>query len=130
MLANAKLDWPQAIYKEAPEHILNLGKTIFSIPESETSKSPLKAFVRGTAFQVKVWRALLHIPAGNIADYSSIAKRIGTPKASRAVGTAIGKNPIAYLIPCHQVIRQTGGLGDYRWGTHRKQALLIRETAR
>lgn len=84
---------------------------------------PLKAYVKGSAFQVRVWQALLQIPEGYFASYGQVAGFIGNPGASRAVGTAIGHNPIAFLIPCHRVIRETGALGEYRWGAERKRAI-------
>lgn len=83
--------------------------------------------LRGTNFQLKVWEALLQIPAGRVTTYEGIAERIGRPTASRAVGNAIGHNPIAVLIPCHRVIRKVGDFGNYRYGTPRKKALLARE---
>jgi len=93
-----------------------------------TTKIPL--FVRGTPFQVQVWRALLQIPAGGLATYSDVAKKIGRPKASRAVASAIGDNPISWLIPCHRVIRKGGYLGGYRWGLPRKKVMLGWEASR
>ena len=84
----------------------------------------VKLHLKGTDFQLKVWEALLKIPAGNLATYGSIAKAIQKPKASRAVGTAIGNNPIAYLIPCHRVIQSTGLFGGYMWGATRKTAII------
>ncbi len=92
-------------------------------------RGPLRLRVAGTAFQLKVWQALLQIPDGQVASYQQIAQAIGAPKAMQAVGNAVGANPIGYLIPCHRVIRSTGVLGDYRWGAARKQAMLGREMA-
>lgn len=89
----------------------------------------LTLHVRGTDFQTKVWQALLQIPAGKRSNYSEIASRIDQAKAVRAVGTAIGANPIAVLIPCHRVLRSDGQLGGYHWGLARKRALLQREGA-
>ena len=86
--------------------------------------APLQLFVNGSRFQVQVWRALLEIPPGSLCSYDTLARRIGNPKAVRAVGTAIARNPIAYLIPCHRVIRKSGALGDYHWGAGRKLALI------
>jgi AraC family transcriptional regulator of adaptative response/methylated-DNA-[protein]-cysteine methyltransferase len=86
--------------------------------------SPMPLLLRGTNFQIKVWEALLCIPAGRLVSYDTIAHAIGQPTASRAVGTAIGSNRITYLIPCHRVLQKSGGLGGYRWGTARKQALI------
>jgi len=91
--------------------------------EAPSSLQPMKLFVRGTAFQVVVWQALLRIPEGRLASYGHLAKAVGNPRASRAVGTAIGNNPVAFLIPCHRIIRETGALGGYRWGPIRKKAI-------
>lgn len=88
---------------------------------------PLNIHLKGTNFQMKVWEALLQIPTGTVATYEDIAARVGKPTATRAVGTAIGHNPIAVLIPCHRVIRKAGEFGNYRYGTSRKKALLARE---
>jgi AraC family transcriptional regulator of adaptative response/methylated-DNA-[protein]-cysteine methyltransferase len=84
----------------------------------------VKLHLKGTSFQVKVWEALLKIPFGQVSTYNSIAKSIDQPNASRAVGTAIGNNPVAFLIPCHRVIRSTGVFGQYHWGPMRKTAML------
>jgi len=84
----------------------------------------IKLHLRGTDFQLKVWESLLKIPMGRLSTYGDIAKKIGAPKASRAVGTAIGSNPVAYLIPCHRVIQSTGYIGGYRWGNTRKTAII------
>jgi AraC family transcriptional regulator of adaptative response/methylated-DNA-[protein]-cysteine methyltransferase len=97
-------------------------RRIFSPANNENR--PLQALVRGTAFQIKVWEALLTVPSGAITTYSDIARRIGQPKSARAVGNAIGKNPLAYLIPCHRVIQRSGVLGGYRWGAPRKLGML------
>jgi AraC family transcriptional regulator of adaptative response/methylated-DNA-[protein]-cysteine methyltransferase len=91
---------------------------------------PLHAFVKGTNFQVKVWEALVRIPPGFAVSYEDVAVRIGDPKAVRAVGTAVGRNPVAFLIPCHRVIRKTGAFGNYRGGTARKMAILAWEGAK
>lgn len=95
----------------------------------QAEPAPLSLWVKGTNFQLNVWRALLNLPKGEVASYGDIAKAIGKPKASRAVGTAIGANPVALLIPCHRVLRQSGELGGYRWGETRKHAILAREAA-
>lgn len=81
----------------------------------------------GTPFQLQVWQALMHLPVGHLATYQQVAKFIGNPKASRAVGSAIAKNPVGFLIPCHRVIQATGELGQYRWNSTRKKALHIWE---
>lgn len=90
----------------------------------------VKLHVNGTPFQINVWEALIKIPEGSVNSYSEVAKQIGKPNASRAVGSAIAKNPIAYLIPCHRVIKSTGEFGNYRWGSDRKAAMIGWEAAR
>ena len=90
----------------------------------------LKLHLRGTPFQLKVWDALLKIPAGKLTTYGELAAKVGQPEASRAVGTAVGKNPVAFLIPCHRVIRSGGMVGGYRWGTTRKTAIIGWEAAK
>jgi len=89
----------------------------------------VKLHLKGTPFQIKVWNALLRIPMGSLKSYLEIANEIGNTKASRAVGAAIGNNPIAYLIPCHRVITSTGHLGGYHWGVDRKSAIIGREAS-
>jgi AraC family transcriptional regulator, regulatory protein of adaptative response / methylated-DNA-[protein]-cysteine methyltransferase len=84
----------------------------------------IKLHLKGTEFQLNVWEALLKIPMGNLSSYGYIAQKIGNTKASRAVGTAIGSNPVAYLIPCHRVIQASGNIGEYRWGSIRKTAII------
>jgi AraC family transcriptional regulator of adaptative response/methylated-DNA-[protein]-cysteine methyltransferase len=91
---------------------------------------PLALLLKGTPFQLKVWEALLRIPEGALATYQGLAAAAGSPGASRAAGTALGANPLAYLIPCHRVIRATGALGEYQWGAPRKRAILALEGAR
>jgi AraC family transcriptional regulator of adaptative response/methylated-DNA-[protein]-cysteine methyltransferase len=90
-------------------------------------EKPLHLLLRGTNFQIKVWEALLRIPEGRVIDYETIARTVGSPGSARAVGNAVGGNRIAYLIPCHRVIRRIGATGDYRWGMYRKRAILGRE---
>lgn len=94
-----------------------------------TTSEPTKLCVRGTNFELQVWRALLRIPLGARVSYSGVARALGRPNASRAVGRAVGANPVAYLIPCHRVIRASGAFQGYRWGNRRKQALLAWEAA-
>lgn len=97
-------------------------------PEREAEA--LRLHLRGTAFQLKVWQALLAIPEGSLTTYAALARAVGMPSAARAVGTAVGQNPIACLIPCHRVIRALGTRGGYRWGPARKAALIALEQAR
>jgi len=91
--------------------------------------SEIKLHLKGTPFQIKVWEALLKIPVGELTTYGDLAKNISHPNASRAVGSAIGGNPVAYLIPCHRVIQSTGGFGQYHWGSDRKVAMIGWEAA-
>jgi len=92
-------------------------------------KEKISIHFKGTPFQIQVWKALLQIPAGNLVAYQDIGNKIGKPKAVRALGTAIGKNPIAYLIPCHRVIKNNGFVGNYRWASERKKIINAFETA-
>ena len=89
----------------------------------------IKLHLKATPFQVKVWEALLKIPFGSVSTYSTVATDIKAPTAARAVGTAIANNPVAFLIPCHRVIKSTGLIGEYHWGSNRKSALLGWEAA-
>ncbi len=89
----------------------------------------IRVVLRGTNFQLKVWQALLNIPTGSTVTYGDIANAIGKPTSSRAVGNAVGGNPVAFVIPCHRVLRESGALGGYRWGADKKQAILAWETA-
>jgi AraC family transcriptional regulator of adaptative response/methylated-DNA-[protein]-cysteine methyltransferase len=121
-------EWPAARFVKNDDEIGEICRHIFSAV-SEDARTPFHLHLRGTNFQLKVWQALLSIPAGHLTTYSDLAAKIGTPKAQRAVGSAVGQNPIAYLIPCHRVIRSLGVIGDYRWGHERKQAMIGWETA-
>jgi AraC family transcriptional regulator of adaptative response/methylated-DNA-[protein]-cysteine methyltransferase len=103
---------------------------ISSIFEKECKQPELVLHVQGTNFQTNVWKALLKIPYGKLTTYGQLANSIAKPKASRAVGTAVGANPIAFLIPCHRVIRATGIIGEYRWGKVRKQCILAWEASK
>ncbi|HEY5654028.1 MAG TPA: methylated-DNA--[protein]-cysteine S-methyltransferase [Pontiella sp.] len=89
----------------------------------------LDVFVKGSEFQLKVWRALLEIPCGEAISYRMLANRIGNPKAIRAAGAAVGKNPVAYIIPCHRIVHSDGSVGGYRWGVQLKSEMLMREQA-
>jgi AraC family transcriptional regulator of adaptative response/methylated-DNA-[protein]-cysteine methyltransferase len=125
-LNELKKCWPNAALQECSMH----DSVIQSVFKKDVKLDrPLSLHVVGTNFQVSVWRALLDIPVGCIASYGQIAESIGKPGSSRAVGLAVGANPVAFLIPCHRVIRQDGGIGGYRWGTTRKQAIQAWESA-
>jgi len=120
--------WPHARLIEDPSRTQQYINRIFGA--SSTRRPTVPLVLSGTNFQIKVWEALVHIPAGHVLSYEDIAKRIGEPKASRAVGNAVAKNPISYLIPCHRVIQSAGVTGNYRWGPARKKAMLVWEFAR
>ena len=124
-----RLEWRKAeiirdqqATKEVIDHIFN--------PSAFSISKPLTLFVKGTNFQVQVWRALLRVPFGTMTTYQSVANMIGRSMATRAVGNAVAHNPVAYLIPCHRVIRESGELGGYRWGMERKTLILGWEASR
>ncbi|MCB9420564.1 MAG: methylated-DNA--[protein]-cysteine S-methyltransferase [Ardenticatenaceae bacterium] len=119
-------DWPLADLARDEERTRPFIDQIFT---RSPKSSPLALFLQGTNFQIQVWQALLRIGPGTAVTYSDVAQLAGNPKAVRAVGTAVGRNPIAYLIPCHRVIRQTGSFGQYQWGSARKKAILGWEAA-
>jgi AraC family transcriptional regulator of adaptative response/methylated-DNA-[protein]-cysteine methyltransferase len=123
---NLVADWKNARMIEDHKATASLIEPIF---EMGGHGKPLNLHLRGTNFQLKVWEALLQVPAGSVTTYQGLAERIGQPTASRAVGTAVGHNPIAVLIPCHRVIRKVGDFGNYRYGALRKKALLAYENA-
>jgi AraC family transcriptional regulator of adaptative response/methylated-DNA-[protein]-cysteine methyltransferase len=122
-----RAQWPGAQLQPDAAGTHAVAARLFS--RTPDAGAPLHLWVRGTNFQVKVWEALLRIPAGALVSYGDVAAALGTPQASRAVGSAVANNHIAYLIPCHRVIRQTGVIGDYRWGGTRKKAMLAWESA-
>ena len=126
-LVRLKSEFPRAEFTENQEVTSIFISQIFI--ESDGQK-PLTMLLRGTNFQIKVWEALLKIPSGRLACYEDIAKLIDKPTAQRAVGSAIGANNIAYLIPCHRVIQKVGTTGNYRWGAYRKKAILGWEGAK
>jgi len=125
---NLQQQWPNAAIKQKQEeNHLNI-LSFFNNNWENTSN--IKLHVKGTGFQIKVWEALLRIPFGQLATYSSIAASIDAPKAARAVGTAVGDNPVAFIVPCHRVIKSTGIIGDYHWGSIRKTAIIGWESAK
>jgi AraC family transcriptional regulator of adaptative response/methylated-DNA-[protein]-cysteine methyltransferase len=117
--------WPKADFVEDPMMLRPWAQSAFG-----ASKDPTPLYLIGAPFQIKVWEALLSIPSGTVTTYSDIATRIGNPQAVRAVGTAVGRNPISWLIPCHRALRKSGGLGGYHWGLPVKRAMLAWEAAR
>jgi AraC family transcriptional regulator of adaptative response/methylated-DNA-[protein]-cysteine methyltransferase len=118
-----KMEWQNAELVEDAIKTAHHVNAIFS----PGRKSPITLHVRGTNFQIKVWEALLGIPAGKVTSYEDLAGKMGNPSAARAVGNAVAHNPVAYLIPCHRVLRKVGDFGNYRYGRARKKAILMRE---
>ena len=116
--------WPQAEVVWDPSHARTLADGIFK------SGRGMRVFVAGTDFQIRVWRALMRIPMGGTIAYGDLAATVGNPRASRATGSAVGANPVSFLIPCHRVIRATGETGHYHWGAERKRAILEWEANR
>lgn len=125
-LAQLKHQWPKAEFIHNPSATAGIVQKLFRF----SKEKKLRVLLKGTPFQLKVWEALLRIPPGCLAAYKDVAEQIGEPKATRAVGTAIGQNSIAYLIPCHRVIRDSGVIGNYKWGSARKKAILAWEGLR
>ncbi len=120
--------FPNATYRQFADAMQQNALFIFRKDWSQLSN--IKLHLKGTAFQLKVWEALLKIPMGGLNTYSGIAQKIDAPNASRAVGSAVGDNPVAFLIPCHRVIKSTGEFGQYHWGATRKSAIIGWEAAR
>ncbi|MEM8771602.1 MAG: methylated-DNA--[protein]-cysteine S-methyltransferase [Pseudomonadota bacterium] len=128
-IAEMKKDWPAAAFKENLEIAADYGAQAFAFAANCPLNRPLGLHVQGTNFQLKVWEALLKIPYGALATYGDIASSVGNPRASRAVGSAVGANMISLLIPCHRVILSSGVIHNYRWGAARKKAILAIERA-
>ncbi|MEL7098188.1 MAG: bifunctional helix-turn-helix domain-containing protein/methylated-DNA--[protein]-cysteine S-methyltransferase [Pseudomonadota bacterium] len=120
--------WPAAEYIEDPMMLRPWVLAAFGVQSGALEAAPL--YLIGAPFQIKVWEALLQIPSGHVTTYSEIASSIGNPRAVRAVGTAVGRNPVSWLIPCHRALRKSGALGGYHWGLPVKRALLAYESAR
>ena len=127
-LAGLMRIFPNAQYHQVVDQFHQDALFIFQKDWRELDK--IKLHLRGTPFQLKVWETLLKIPVGSLVTYGDIAKQIDKPRAARAVGTAIGHNPIAFLIPCHRVIQSSGQVGDYHWGETRQSAIIGWEAAR
>ena len=119
--------WPQAMLHENHQTTRAVINTMFS--GAKKLDRPISLYVSGTNFQISVWKALLQIAPARLASYSQVAAAIGHPGSARAVGQAVGANPVAFLIPCHRVIQQSGALGGYHWGTTRKHAIHAWESA-
>lgn len=127
-LEEIKAKFPNATFQRKLDLIQQ--NALFIFQNDWNKLHQIKLHLKGTDFQVKVWETLLKIPMGQLSTYSSIADKIGNPNASRAVGTAIGNNPIAFLIPCHRVIQSNGNIGGYMWGNTRKTAIIGWESAK
>ena len=127
-LNGLKQHFPGACYKQM--HDLIQQKALYIFTNDWSKPDQLKLHLKGTAFQLKVWETLLKIPVGRLSTYKAIAEKIDNPKAMRAVGTAIGQNPVAFIIPCHRVIQSTGTFGNYHWGPQRKTAIIGWEAAK
>jgi AraC family transcriptional regulator of adaptative response/methylated-DNA-[protein]-cysteine methyltransferase len=123
-MADMQSRWPKATFNEDPTMLRPLVTAAFD-QRGETALHMI-----GAPLQIKVWEALLRIPSGQVSTYSEIAQSIGTPRAQRAVGTAVGRNPVSWLIPCHRALRKSGALGGYHWGLPVKRAMLAFESAR
>lgn len=122
-LAAARLRWPGARFVQRDDAVADACDGVFSLDRSRA----LRLHLRGSPWQIKVWEALLRIPSAKVVSYDALAEVIGAPKAARAVGNAVGQNPIAFVIPCHRVIRASGAISGYRWGVGRKRAMLAWE---
>jgi AraC family transcriptional regulator of adaptative response/methylated-DNA-[protein]-cysteine methyltransferase len=127
-------EWPLARRVRDDEAARRIAARVFAGADSVPGAAarfaqPLALWLKGTNFQTQVWQALLRLPAGTLCSYGDLAQRLGQPGAARAVGNAIARNPVAWVIPCHRVIRDTGALGGYRWGLERKRTMLAREYA-
>src|SRR6266568_6813151 len=121
--------WPNAKLHRTDQRAAELSTKIFARPRQNQSRPGLRAFVQGTPFQLRVWRALLNVPSGSLTTYGRLSAAINQPAAARAVGSAVGANPICFVIPCHRVIRETGALGHYGGGRIRKRAIVGWELA-
>lgn len=128
-LNEMKMHWHNSVFHQDQALTLSFAKQIFNRENAPTQRK-LQVLVKGTNFQVKVWEALLRIPSGNVTTYQDMASQIQNPKALQAVGSAVGSNHIAYLIPCHRVIRKDGILGEYRWSSVRKKSIIGWEMAK
>jgi len=128
-LADMTRRWPKALYVEDKAATAPLARRIFD-PAQWQAEQPLRVVLIGTDFEVRVWQTLLRIPRNRATTYSDIARHIGNPAACRAVGAAVGKNPISFVVPCHRVLGRSGALTGYHWGLTRKQAILGWEAGR
>jgi O-6-methylguanine DNA methyltransferase len=114
--------YPEAKFSEQKDDMQEKALAFFE--ERQTPSEPIPLHIKGTAFQMQVWEALLHVPMGEVCTYGNISIRIGHESAFRAVGSAVGDNPVSLLIPCHRIITASGAIGQYHWGSERKAAIL------
>lgn len=128
-LADMMRRWPKAQFVAAPQKTARFARQVFD-PAAWHKEQPVRLVMIGTDFEVRVWESLLKIPMGRAVSYHDIARHLGQPTASRAVGSAVGRNPISFVVPCHRVLRGDGSLGGYHWGLTRKRALIGWETGR
>jgi AraC family transcriptional regulator of adaptative response/methylated-DNA-[protein]-cysteine methyltransferase len=122
-LAGMMRRWPKAAYVEDPAATASFARRIFD-PQQWSPETPLRIVLIGSDFEIRVWEALLKVPFGRATTYSDVARHIERPKAARAVGAAVGKNPISFVVPCHRVLGRSGSLTGYHWGLTRKRAIL------
>ncbi|MBO9703044.1 MAG: methylated-DNA--[protein]-cysteine S-methyltransferase [Sporocytophaga sp.] len=122
VIEDLKVSWMKADIKEGTDE--DQAKVARFFANDFTDAEKIKLHLKGTEFQIKVWEALLKIPQGVLTSYGQIAGSMNQTNASRAVGTAIGSNPVGFIIPCHRVIKSVGGIGEFRWGSHRKKAMI------
>ena len=127
-LAELQSQWAAAEFVESPQRTARLMSPIFATENA--SADSIMLHLKGTNLQIRVWEALLSIPPGEVWSYSELARRVERPNAVRAVASAVGRNAISYVIPCHRVLRKSGGIGGYRWGNVRKRAMLTWDCAR
>lgn len=122
-------EWPRAALRRDDRAVSALTDGMFAKGTGSASPDPIRVCAKGSAFQQRVWRALVEIPFGEVWSYGRLAGAAGVPRSARAVGTAVGRNPVSVLIPCHRVIRASGAIGNYRWGATRKRGILAWERA-
>jgi AraC family transcriptional regulator of adaptative response/methylated-DNA-[protein]-cysteine methyltransferase len=127
-LEDLRRQWPRAALRRATDETRAIVNRVFA--QDRSGRTRIDLHLPATNFQIKVWEALIRVPPGTVLSYETLAEAVGAPSAARAVASAVARNPIAYLIPCHRVIRKSGAFGKYRWGETRKQAILAWEASR
>lgn len=119
--------WPQAHYVHDSNKTKLWARDIIAVWRGEQPTRPLNLYIKGTTFQKSVWNALMYIPTGSVVSYKDVAEKIGRPTSMRAVGTAVGSNPVSLLVPCHRVVQYSGNIHNYGWGTEKKYEILKKE---